>query len=301
MLGGARPSYGLPAVNRLVLVLVRVAVAAVVAGVGVSGAAAHNDPCHRAHVCPSDHHTYLWHGLSCTSYPDERLASDRKTVVVGGRPYWCHREGGASTAPTRTSPVSTPVVAGSPTVGKAVALRLLGGLRVRPAGSMAGYSRARFGPAWEDVDGNGCDTRNDILRRDLTRIRYRPGSSCIVLSGRLKDPYTGRVIHFVRGVRTSAAVQIDHVVALGDAWQTGAARWTPTLRLRYANDPAVLLAVDGPQNEAKGDSDASEWLPPNNAYDCRYATQQVQIKAKYRLWVTPAEKRALTRSIATCR
>jgi hypothetical protein len=107
------------------------------------------------------------------------------------------------------------------------------------------------------------------------RLRY--ANDPVVL---LADPYTGKVIHFVRGVKTSTAVQIDHVVALGNAWRTGAAKWTDAKRLRYANDPVVLLAVDGPQNESKGDDDASEWLPPRKAYDCRYVAKQITIKTK---------------------
>ena len=140
---------------------------------------------------------------------------------------------------------------------KQVAALQLSRLRVRVLGSLRGYDRDKFGPAWDDVDRNGCDTRNDILRRDLTKIVVEPGSRCVVLRGRLRDPYTGRIIAFVRGVKTSTEVQIDHVVALADAWETGAARWTPTRRLDYANDPTVLLAVDGPENESKGDDDAS--------------------------------------------
>jgi hypothetical protein len=163
---------------------------------------------------------------------------------------------------------------------------------------MAGYSRSRFGPAWADVDENGCDTRNDILRRDLVRVLLRRGSRCIVASGVLHDPYTGRTIRFVRGVRTSLAVQIDHVVALGDAWKTGAARWTANKRLRYANDPVVLLAVDGPANAAKGDRDASRWLPPRRAFACRYVSRQITIKTRYGLWVTPPEDRAMARVLS---
>ncbi len=166
---------------------------------------------------------------------------------------------------------------------------------------MTGYDSARFGPAWEDVDHNGCDTRNDILRRDLTRIVLESGSSCIVLRGTPHDPYTGRAITFIRGVSTSAKVQIDHVVALADAWRTGASRWTAPRRLTYANDPTVLLAVDGPENESKGDDDASEWIPPNRAYDCAYVKQQIAIKTKYLLWVTRPEKMALAQSLKTCR
>jgi hypothetical protein len=169
---------------------------------------------------------------------------------------------------------------------------------VHPAASMSGYSRDQFGPAWEDVDGNGCDTRNDILRRDLTKIAFEPESACTVASGVLHDPYTGRTIGFRRGVGTSSAVQIDHVVALADAWRTGAAGWTPTKRLRYANDPLVLLAVDGPTNEAKGDDDASDWLPPARGYDCTYAKKQIAIKRAYDLWMTSTEKQALVRVLA---
>jgi hypothetical protein len=108
------------------------------------------------------------------------------------------------------------------------------------------------------------------------------------------------VIHFVRGVKTSTAVQIDHVVALGDAWRPGAAKWTAAKRLRYANDPVVLLAVDGPSNESKGDDDASEWLPPRKEYDCKYVAKQITIKTKYALWVTPAERDALGATLKTC-
>jgi Protein of unknown function (DUF1524) len=173
-------------------------------------------------------------------------------------------------------------------------------LRTASAASMVGYSRARFGPAWEDVDHNGCDTRDDILRRDLTRVVLRAGSRCIIATGTLHDPYTGKRIRFVRGVRTSLAVQIDHVVALADAWRTGAARWTPSRRLAYANDPLVLLAVDGPSNEAKGDDDASAWVPPNRAFDCEYVARQIAIKTRYRLWVTVAERAAMSRVLSAC-
>jgi hypothetical protein len=160
---------------------------------------------------------------------------------------------------------------------------------------MRGYRRSRFGPAWADVDNNHCDTRNDMLRRDLVHVRLAGHSPCVVARGILHDPYTGKTIHFLRGARTSLAVQIDHVVALGDAWRTGAARWTAGRRLLYANDPVVLLAVDGPTNKAKGDRDASQWLPPRRSYDCRYVARQITIKRKYGLWVTAPEDRAMAR------
>ena len=119
-------------------------------------------------------------------------------------------------------------------------------------------------------------------------------------TGTLRDPYTGKVIQFVRGVRTSRAVQIDHVVSLSNAWKTGAASASATTRYNLYNDPLNLLAVDGPTNSSKGDSDASEWLPPNRAYHCAYVSRQVAVKLKYRLWVTTAEKTAMTKVLRTC-
>jgi hypothetical protein len=173
-------------------------------------------------------------------------------------------------------------------------------LLVKPAASMSGYARDRFGPAWQDVDDNGCDTRDDILRRDLTKVVFSTGSACVVKTGTLRDPYTGHTIHFVRGVQTSLEVQIDHVVALAAAWRTGAARWKAARRLAYANDRDVLLAVDGPSNSAKGDRDASQWLPPRASYDCRYVARQIAIKRKYGLWVTPSERAKMTTVLAGC-
>jgi hypothetical protein len=166
---------------------------------------------------------------------------------------------------------------------------------------MSGYARAQFGPAWADVDGNHCDTRDDILRRDLKHPALKDGSACVVVSGTLRDPYTGKTITFQRGVETSAAVQIDHVVALGDAWRTGAATWTADRRLRYANDRIVLLAVDGPTNGAKSDADAAGWLPPRTAYQCRYVVRQLSIKTKYRLWLTREEHDAIAAVLTHCR
>jgi hypothetical protein len=172
-------------------------------------------------------------------------------------------------------------------------------LRVKGRAPMTGYSRDQFGPAWADVDGNGCDTRNDILARDLTG-EDTGNDACTVLTGTLVDPYSGRVIHFHRGMGTSSRVQIDHVVALGDAWQTGAQQWTATRRAQFANDPLNLLAVDGPLNESKGDADAASWLPPNKSYRCHYVARQVAVKARYGLWVTSAEHDAIARILATC-
>ncbi len=173
-------------------------------------------------------------------------------------------------------------------------------LRTRGFGSMAAYSRERFGPDWADVNHNGCDTRNDILNRDLVHRTWVYSDHCEVKRAILHDPYTGRTIHFKRGVGSSLAVQIDHMVALGDAWQTGARGWSAARRERFANDPRELIAVSGSSNEAKGDDDAAEWLPPRRAFDCQYAADQVMIKRTYGLWVTPAEKHALAAALARC-
>ncbi len=192
----------------------------------------------------------------------------------------------------------------APTSGSSVprwvrtAVNRLAKLPIAPAGTMTGYSRAKFGRAWQDVDHNGCDTRDDILHRDLKPFTLKPGSDCIVVSGDLNDPYTGKIIHFARGVATSSAVQIDHVVALAAAWRTGAAKWRAHRRLVYANDPDVLLAVDGPSNNAKSDSDASEWVAPK--YSCRYVAQQLAIKKKYTLWLTQAEHDRMAELLTSC-
>jgi len=177
----------------------------------------------------------------------------------------------------------------------------LGTLVVKGRAPKTGYDRALFGPAWADVDRNGCDTRNDVLRRDLTAYDLRPGTNgCLVISGTLRDPYTGATIGFVRGQNTSSKVQIDHVVALSDAWQKGAQQWSMPRRTAYANDLLNLLAVDGLTNQRKGDGDAATWLPPSKSYRCSYAARQVAVKTWYGLWVTSAERDALARILATC-
>lgn len=181
------------------------------------------------------------------------------------------------------------------------ALDLLATLPVKGRAPKTGYDRAQFGQAWADVDHNGCDTRNDILRRDLTGITAKAGThDCVIDSGTLDDPYKGKAISFVRGNATSTAVQIDHVMALSDAWQKGAQQLTAGQRTALANDPLNLLAVDGPTNQAKGDGDAATWLPPNKSYRCQYVARQVSVKATYSLWVTQAEHDAIARVLAAC-
>ncbi|HLN77844.1 MAG TPA: DUF1524 domain-containing protein [Nocardioidaceae bacterium] len=164
---------------------------------------------------------------------------------------------------------------------------------------MTGYDRDRFGAAWLDADRNGCDTRNDILTRDLMQRVYDPDThGCVVLSGTLADPYTNQRIAFVRG--DGDLVDIDHVVALGNAWVTGAFQWEIRKRAAFANDPMNLLAVDASANRQKGDGDSATWLPKNKAYRCDYVARQIGVKAKYRLWVTAPERDAMARVLAAC-
>lgn len=185
--------------------------------------------------------------------------------------------------------------------GRGAALVALAGLAVKGRAPKTGYSRDQFGQSWRDLDRNGCDQRNDVLRRDLRKITLKTGThGCLVLSGTLTSPYTGTVIHFVRGQRTSQEVQIDHVVALSDAWQKGAQRWSTARRESFANDFLELRATDGHSNGSKSDSDAASWLPPRKKYRCGFVARQIAVKKKYGLWVTPAERDAMARILRTC-
>ena len=178
---------------------------------------------------------------------------------------------------------------------------VLESLAVKGRAPKTGYTRAQFGQTWADVNRNGCDTRNDILQRDLTNLSFRAGTrECVVESGKLIDPYSGITINFIKGVKSSMEVQIDHVVALSNAWQTGAFKLTIEKRTQFANDPDNLLAVQGRLNSQKGDGDAATWLPPLKSYRCTYVTKQIAVKAKYGLWVTAPEKAAMKSILAKC-
>ncbi|WP_240197530.1 HNH endonuclease family protein [Nonomuraea lactucae] len=206
----------------------------------------------------------------------------------------------ARTGPDGGGPVSSKAnKADKADVGEA--REKLAGLAVKGRAPRTGFEREKFGPAWADVDRNGCDTRNDILKRDLRDEKFKAGThDCVVVSGVLEDPYSGRTITFKRGQDTSSDVQIDHLIPLSDAWQKGAQKWTATKRREFANDPLNLLAVDGPLNNQKSDSDAATWLPPRRAYRCAYIARQVNVKAKYELWVTRAEKDTMDRILDSC-
>lgn len=178
------------------------------------------------------------------------------------------------------------------------AAALLASLEVKDRAPKTGYTRDEFGSGWLDPDRNGCDTRNDTLARDLTEVVT--SGPCTVLTGTLIDPYTGERIAFQRGPDTSPLVQIDHVVALSDAWQKGAQRLGPERRRLLANDPRNVLAVSGAANAQKRDGDAATWLPRNSVVRCAYVARQVSVKAAYDLWVTPAERDAIARVLTRC-
>jgi hypothetical protein len=177
------------------------------------------------------------------------------------------------------------------------ALTALNKLEVKGRAAKTGYTRSQF-PHWSDPDRNGCDARNDTLKRDLTNITFKAGTrDCKVIAGQLLDPFSGKVITFST---TKVLIDIDHVVALSNAWQTGAAYFDKNTRLLIANDPINLLAVDAKLNRQKGDGDAATWLPPNKSFRCEYVARQVAVKSKYKLWVTEPEKVAITNILSSC-
>ena len=217
--------------------------------------------------------------VSVTPDASPALNSDVNAASVPGEDSVTVAPAGQQAAPTGT------------------ALAQLRTLEVKGRAPKTGYDRESFG--WrDDVDRNGCDTRNDILRRDLKNITTKAGTQgCVVLSGRVDSPYSGSSYDFVRNPTNT---DIDHVVALSDAWQSGASSWDAQKKIAFANDPLNLLAVESTLNRQKGDGDAATWLPPHKPYRCEYVARQVAVKAKYGLWVKPAEAEAIERVLTAC-
>jgi Protein of unknown function (DUF1524) len=189
----------------------------------------------------------------CSAQADTPDASASASVLDGDQPV------------TGVADLAAPELAGVVDIAQVTqgapaqtALATAAVLEVKGRAPKTGYSREEFGTRWSDVDHNGCDTRNDILARDLTTITYNPGTKdCVVATGTFDDPYSGETIDFTRGDTTSSALQIDHVIALSDAWQKGALSWDAATRLDFANDPLNLMASDGRLNAQKGDADAA--------------------------------------------
>jgi len=224
-----------------------------------------------------------------TSAPSGTSGHERATPSAGPTPS-------VAATPTRSAKPQRPK---QPPARPGTALAALASLPVKGRAPMTGYSREEFGQAWLDADRNGCDTRNDTLGRDLVQRSYKPGTrDCVVLTGVLHDPYLGQDVAFVRG--DGDLVDIDHVVALGNAWATGAAPFDIHKRAAFANDPLNLLAVDLHSNRSKGDGDAATWLPAYRPFRCSYVSRQIAVKKKYGLWLTAPEHAAMARVLGTC-
>ena len=231
--------------------------------------------------------------------------------AVAGVLFWqerANRPSGPSPTwrpePTSAATTSGQAAPGTPSARYDRARQQLDDLDVRGWDRTSDFRRYQFGKAWsDDVDvefgRNGCNTRDDILRRDLQNLVVRP-FTCYAQSGTLVDPYTGTTIEFVRGPETSNSVEIDHVVALADAWYKGARAWDPQRRLDFANDPRNLLAVSPQANFDKAFRDAAGWLPPNEAFRCDFVARQIEVKAAYGLWLSAKEKRAMRDVLAGC-
>jgi hypothetical protein len=197
-----------------------------------------------------------------------------------------------------TAPNVPPPPGKQPTSGDVAQARArLGHLAVAPARG-SGYQRtADFGPSWVlDADHNGCRQRDDVLRRDLTGVRT--SGRCIVVSGTLHDPYTGKTVTFAKS--DAAKVQVDHVYPLGLAWRHGAAGWPQQRRVQFANDLANLLATTGSANDRKSDKGPGEWLPDNHGFWCAYAVRYIDVSAQYTLSISAADRSALTSALSTC-
>jgi hypothetical protein len=245
----------------------------------------------------------FWDSATEGSHPRPARSSETtiSTHDTDPTPAPPERSSSATPQPNALEPSKAPRPTDRPQKSRpaaGTALAVLTGLPVKGRAPQTGYDRDQFGQAWLDTNRNGCDTRSDILARDLTALTVTPGTNgCRVEAGTLADPYTGTSIHHVRGNDT---VDIDHVVALSNAWQTGAFGWDIRKRAAFANDPMNLLAVDSSANRQKGDGDTATWLPSNKSFRCAYAARQVSVKAKYELWVAPAERDAMARILTAC-
>ncbi len=197
-------------------------------------------------------------------------------------------------APTDAPPIE--LKATQEQIDSFLASDVLEKLAVQEKNTSEKYYRKLFYDNWGMTD-SGCNVREAILARDMSDVVL---NGCKVASGVLNDPYTGKIINFRRGQDTSSEVQIDHVVALSNAWATGAYAFDGDKRYEISQDPLNLIAVDGPANQEKSDQDASDWLPSNTAFRCEYVARQISVKYKYKLWVTPSEKTKMREVLSTC-
>jgi hypothetical protein len=233
-------------------------------------------------------------------YWQERSVRERAS---GPSPTWRAEPTSVLALPSSVPPPPAPGAPGDPARFD-TAREQLKQLEVRGWDRTSDFKRSQFGKAWSDdvnveFGHNGCNTRDDILRRDLRNLVVRP-RTCYAQTGTLVDPYTGETIEFTRGPDTSNAVEIDHVVALADAWYKGARSWDPQRRLDFANDPRNLLAVSPKANFDKAFRDAASWLPPNEAFRCDFVARQIEVKTAYGLWLAAKEKKAMEAVLKRC-
>lgn len=254
-----------------------------------------------------------WAGLTTTTSKFTALVASL-TAIAAATAMSSGTSSTASDAPSTTgitspsSPMQTSATASRDPIQvildsapKGSTLAMLATLTVADATSGQAYDRASFGQAWSDTDRNGCDQRNDTLRRDFLEATLKAGThGCVVWTGKLVDPYTGKTVNFTRAVGAKPTVAIDHVVALADAWNMGATTWTKDKRLEFANDPLNLLATSLTVNIAKGAADAAYWLPPDVGARCAYVARQVAVKQKYGLAVTTDERRVIVETLRSC-
>ena len=202
-------------------------------------------------------------------------------------------------SPALPNPTEVPQASASPSTtdtqkpisAESQALLAAQALVERGRSASTNYSRDAFGSAWKDVDRNGCDTRNDILGRDFTTAIYKAGTNdCKVIGGTWTDPYSNESYTFTE---QPSEAQIDHVVALSNAWQMGADLWTAEMRTEFANDPLNLIVTVASLNRQKSDSNAASWLPPYKPGRCDFIARQVAVKTKWQLFVTSSEKSAM--------
>lgn len=228
----------------------------------------------------------------------------------------------ATTTPTPTTPqaaptpVAEPVPSSPPTTPSPIAddaaveyaqaaVHAAALSVIDPSAWIPDYRREEFGPRWPDLDGDGCNERQEVLQRDLDNV-VLAADGCRVLTGTLHDPYTGTTILFQHdevadpGNPGSQGVPIDHIISLAQAWRGGAWAWSDEQRIEFANDLDGLIAVDGSANSGKGDSGPSSWLPPNPSYVCPYALQVTQIATQWQIAVTPDDQATLVDVLTTC-
>lgn len=193
--------------------------------------------------------------------------------------------------------VSAKLVTPGPKLTGPTATSVLAKLKVKGKAPATGYSRAKFGSGWKDPDGNKCDARQDMLNRDMSKVKFKDKKKCAVSSGTLNDLYTGKKINWKLKANS---VDIDHMVALKNAWISGAQQLSSAQRVSLSNDPLNLMASDASANRSKGDKNTAEWLPKNKDFRCQYVATQISVKHKYALSVTAPEKAAMAKVLKSC-